>query len=100
MTQLLRHRPDDLDVHRLGESRELIERVRRTPRLSRPFDRDQERLLRSGLGRGISWFAWLFRLERFVEVVDRIDIELVQLVEVCRLVRLMMSIGWWLDSNG
>lgn len=91
MPKLLRDRTDNLDFHRLGEPSQLNERVRRAPGLPRSFDRDQKRLLRSGLGRGVPDFPRLFRLKRFVELID---FELVQVIEIFRLVGVIESLGF------
>jgi len=80
MPELLADRADDLDVDRFGEAGQLVERIRRAPRLSLRLDRDQERLLRSGLGRCVARGAGLLRLERLAGIVNFFQIELVVVV--------------------
>ncbi len=50
VSELLRDRADDLDIDRLGQPRQLLERVSRCPLLLLLFDSNKQRLLGRALG--------------------------------------------------
>ena len=52
MRKALRDRTDDFDIGRLGESRELFERILDGPRISGTVDPDQERVFFRLMGIG------------------------------------------------
>ncbi|MGH2613906.1 MAG: hypothetical protein ACRDJC_01600 [Thermomicrobiales bacterium] len=52
----MRDRSDDVDIDRLGQTRELLQRIGCRPGLARPLDGDQERVFGGAVGG--EWDAW------------------------------------------